>query len=633
MSASIRIYEFDTWRPGYGYATVSVYEAGTTILATIYSDANLTTPVANPITLIQKSDAAGVSYGKFAVPYYIGEPYQLLINSVDQTGIQNPPLTTLAAQDASLATVKPTGATVASALDDLFARHVDVRDYGVFVAVGQSGASATTNNASLVAAIAAVSALGGGFVDVPAGTYQITSLTLPLGVVIRGQGRKNTLLQSTIANSVITVSGERAGLQGLTLDGISQVTNSIGVFAELQTYTVLTDVEIKRFATGLQLKGGLYNHWKDLFISNCVSGYVGHGDSDGGKGGGVRFNRWDGGLVELCSSVGIELKNIDEITDHNTFVGIEFSNNTGIAVHIIGARASRFESCNCLNNTNDLKIEDGSPLNAIGDNTVIGFEWTAGSFAGTSSTAPSGINLSGTLAAVAFRKTEFLNVSLGITTPQHNILAQDCREIANVVFGGDTPTAWIRSKTFDRGSSSGLTTGNVPTKAWGIELAAGQRVLLIATVVARARNNTNSLFSKFIVGAQRPGGSLQYMSQTVNFTAGNILTGQTSKATARIAADNDLGATGTLTLQDIVGTFLDNEIITDTGGGSANANGTVTLSNVVLKGSNTSLFLNTDDVLWAAAFAASGSEVILNVTGDTAMNVEWTVDVDVVWGG
>ena len=46
--ASIRIIEFDTWRPGYGLATVRVYQAGTSTLASLFNDEELTDPAANP---------------------------------------------------------------------------------------------------------------------------------------------------------------------------------------------------------------------------------------------------------------------------------------------------------------------------------------------------------------------------------------------------------------------------------------------------------------------------------------------------------------------------------------------------------------------------------------------------------
>lgn len=68
---------------------------------------------------------------------------------------------------------------------------------------------------------------------------------------------------------------------------------------------------------------------------------------------------------------------------------------------------------------------------------------------------------------------------------------------------------------------------------------------------------------------------LAYDAQTVNFTTNRVLTGQTSGATATIRRQTDAGATGTLDLYAITGTFIDNEIITDTNGGSATVNGVI----------------------------------------------------------
>ncbi len=61
---------------------------------------------------------------------------------------------------------------------------------------------------------------------------------------------------------------------------------------------------------------------------------------------------------------------------------------------------------------------------------------------------------------------------------------------------------------------------------------------------------------------------LPYTAQTGNFTPGLIITGGTSSATALIVQDIDDGATGTLTVRNIVGTFVA-ETITDTSTGSA----------------------------------------------------------------
>ncbi len=63
--------------------------------------------------------------------------------------------------------------------------------------------------------------------------------------------------------------------------------------------------------------------------------------------------------------------------------------------------------------------------------------------------------------------------------------------------------------------------------------------------------------------------TLAYNTQTGNFTAGLILTGGTSGATATIHSDTDAGTTGTLVLTDISGTFAAAEVITDSSTGSA----------------------------------------------------------------
>jgi len=78
--------------------------------------------------------------------------------------------------------------------------------------------------------------------------------------------------------------------------------------------------------------------------------------------------------------------------------------------------------------------------------------------------------------------------------------------------------------------------------------------------------------SKDDVSRVGPLNTLPYDGQTGNFTVGLVVTGGTSGATARIVADNDAGATGTLTLANITGIFLDNETITDTSTGSATVN-------------------------------------------------------------
>lgn len=73
-----------------------------------------------------------------------------------------------------------------------------------------------------------------------------------------------------------------------------------------------------------------------------------------------------------------------------------------------------------------------------------------------------------------------------------------------------------------------------------------------------------------------PTHTLAYDGQSSNFTVGSLLTGGTSGAKAGIISDSDSGATGTLTIHLLSGTFLNDEIITDADGGSATVNGTAT---------------------------------------------------------
>jgi len=82
--------------------------------------------------------------------------------------------------------------------------------------------------------------------------------------------------------------------------------------------------------------------------------------------------------------------------------------------------------------------------------------------------------------------------------------------------------------------------------------------------------------SKNDVSRVGPLNTLPYDGQSGNFTVGLTVTGGTSGATGIVTADVDAGTTGTLTLSNISGLFVDNETITDTGTGSATVNRSLT---------------------------------------------------------
>lgn len=68
--------------------------------------------------------------------------------------------------------------------------------------------------------------------------------------------------------------------------------------------------------------------------------------------------------------------------------------------------------------------------------------------------------------------------------------------------------------------------------------------------------------------------ALNFDIQTVAFTKGTVITGSTSGATGYIESVTQYTTSGTLQLSAFTGEFIDDELITDTSGGSARVNGT-----------------------------------------------------------
>lgn len=119
-------------------------------------------------------------------------------------------------------------------------------------------------------------------------------------------------------------------------------------------------------------------------------------------------------------------------------------------------------------------------------------------------------------------------------------------------------------------------------------------------------------------------GMITYGTETSPFTVGNTVTGHASGATAVILAINDSSPTGTLTLGNIVGTFNNAELITDSGTGSATTTSVVTGS---LE------FLRTPfktDASWTISFTASPGEIAVLVQGNVSQTIDWTVHIKLV---
>lgn len=563
MAQGQRVTQFDTWKPTYGGAIVEILRAGTTDLLTIYADPNLTTEIANPVTLISQT-VNNTNYGKFAAPVYVGEAYYLKINSVDETGVSTPSITTLVGQDASQALVSTARGLTARKLEDLLDQVIYASDFG------EIGGTSATNTTTLNAAIGAASAQGGGQVVLPAGTIPFTTLSLSEGVILVGQGRTATLLQSSEGQAVITIGGDAAGLMNLTLDGLNLVAGSIGIESVANDFVVMQSVEVKRFETNGRFKGGRYFNWRDVIVSNGGDGFLCHGD-----GAPVEHNVWRGGAVQQHTGTGLEFKFVDDVVRFNRIERVLFDSNVATAVNIDGARYTSFGQCAWANNITDLNVKDGTDTSEADRNTVIGLDIEDSEVDGGTLTFDDTCDL------VYFRRCDFDGATFDMQLPDNFVQLIDCTESASVAITSNAKQL-TRNRANTVGEVAGVTSGAVTITAWEYALEPGQVVYVEAKVKANQRDGQDYGITHIACGARRPGSLLNFDAQTSNFTIGSVLTGQTSQATARIVAMTDSGANGTLTLRDIVGVFEDNEIITDAGGGSATADGILSAQNAVL---------------------------------------------------
>lgn len=616
-----RIAEFDLWRPGYGGAVVNIYLPGTTTLAAVYSDEALTVPAANPQTLSAMESAGGTRYGKFSAPLYTAASYYLSIDGIEDTAIIRDSISALDGEDASAALVTPAGSTYPVALSAFAGREVNVANFGSFVAGG--GGVAATNTTTMNLAIAALAS--GGIVNVPVGLYNINAFSIPQSVVIRGQGVDASVLKCVVGADCFTVVGSFGGFQDITLDGNGLAAGSVGLKSVGNASVILDNVKIERFETGMYIKGGSSFAWKDLTILNVITAAKIFGETTV-----LQDLVWIGGLVSTATTLGLDIGYKDQMCQNITIIGVGFVNCVGQALFINGAQNVKTIGCWGDGNTAVCKIQDDvtvlTPSTAYQNQALI-FQWIGGRINGGT------FEVTGTAQDVFLKDVSLTTVNFIMTTPLKNyLILENCVE-QGVTISGES-TRLIRSTTSHDGTSSGLTTGNVATKAWAITLAPGQSVYLVGKVIGKGRNVAQRGIYHIAAGAYQVGAALVYKTQTANFTAGAIVTGASSHATARIQADADGGTTGTLTLTDISGTFLNNEIITDNNGapGSATVNGVLTPASSVVDGIGVTSIRGAyeTNANWNALFVANGPDIELQVTGDTAQTVEWTVHVDVV---
>lgn len=617
-----RIAEFDTWRPSYGGMQVEVLIADTTDRATLYSDPFLAVEVQNPQVLLSMTDDAGVVYGKFEHPIYTNVPYRLLIDQTDNGGIARPPIVTLAGEDASLALVASERGNYPRTLESI----VDQAIYAaMFGPIGDNVGTAVST-ATLAAAIGAAAAQGGGYVLLPSGTIEIEALTLAQGVRLRGQGQSATTLVCRDAEAVITLDGDGAGLEALTLDGQITRSGSIGVHGHDVAEPWMNDVLVKRFDIGISLQGTSSLVWHNVSVSDCRIGCELLGDSDSsgdGDGAEIANVTMVGGSASLCTEAGLQLKFVDLPVREIIIQGFGFVSNVGPGLKMIGARGITSENCYWTGNTAAISIMDGADANYSDLNTTQRITIRGGQInAGT-------VTFDGSCRNVIFDGVSIVNVDFVLEVPEVPIVLRNCIEDADTTSTGDTKKL-ARQSTFDHGEWTGITTDATATVAWQQEIGSGEIGLFTARAVGVARNAVTYGVFWVVAGCARPGAVLNFNLQTGNYTAGNVVTGASSGASARIQAVTQSAGSGNMTLRDITGTFISGELLTDTSTGSARVSGSISTSAVALDATG-SVPVRADTITgtgWDVAFYVSGSMMQLKVTGEVSVTIDWTVHVE-----
>jgi hypothetical protein len=163
-------------------------------------------------------------------------------------------------------------------------------------------------------------ARGGGYVEIPAGTYQFTNFTVPQGVVLRGIGPRchHAAIDLVAGNVIDRRRRARRLLSRLTLDGVTLVGNSVGVYARNKDQIVFDDVEVKRFETGVFREGGSGVATGASSTSQLRQRRQGYGVIDDTGGSELNFNEWTGGLVETCARSASAQARRQPPAQHNT---------------------------------------------------------------------------------------------------------------------------------------------------------------------------------------------------------------------------------------------------------------------------------------------------------------------------
>lgn len=617
MAKARLVRPFDHWVPGYEGATVYVYEADGTTLAKLYYDIAATNPAPNPQVLDTLDTGCGRA-GKFQQSVYTTasqwNPYVFGRHSL---GIYDGTIDDLVGTDLSGSVVKVHGQPGAR-LDDLHSLTVHVNQFG------QIETNAAEANTTLITrALAHVASLGGGEVHLPAGAIHFTPFVLPAKTRLRGQGAGVTYLICRSATNIIGLTASDTGLIELTVDGEVATPNSVGLWLGQAERVQLDRVTVQRFDIGISCRGGRDHIWNLLsLVGNTKAGQlwgntqdtVSENDAE------LRGIVWTGGLITGHASTGLEIKRAISGKAVNRILlrGVRFQSNLAEALILRSAQLVSFEGCSFTANTKHALIEHNSLLSpSVSTREVQFFGCTFDN--GT-------VHCKGESRITIFRACRFGQHTWQLAAPTLGIRLVNCIDIGAPATISGPETLIYRDDDANQGCTVVETDDATATDAWALYLEPGQTVGMEAHVVCRGTNNSEKAYYISRVAASRPAATLDYDGQTANFTLGEIITGATSGAKATVVSQTDGGATGTINLVRISGTFIDNELLTGSLTGRAFVDGVINVTDVsVLDQIDTTIYES--DAALDCGWVGPAQEIKLQVTGLASKKIEWNVRV------
>ena len=190
--------------------------------------------------------------------------------------------------------------------------YVNVLDYGA-----SSGATAATNTAAFIAALAAAKSASsgidqngnpGGTVFVPRGRYQLNpdQIIIPEWVNLKGAGKSATMLVAATAGTTLIRMGTaaeptyRTSISGLTIYGASLNITGLSIFA---SYWMSDDIEVTNCNYhGIYLYSSYTGKAYNTYVSYCSTsaGYAGIYMTGVATGAGVNDVNFYGGSLQYC---------------------------------------------------------------------------------------------------------------------------------------------------------------------------------------------------------------------------------------------------------------------------------------------------------------------------------------------